>query len=177
MAIDSQTEKIVALHHGIKRKRNMKQPTSPLRLLGTHHAGASSLMADVGIRKRMKSIPTLLTLGISLCFLAGCDTFNGNIRFVNQSAQEIYVGRVVGFAHEPPCGVLIPGATAGAGMNRMKFPHQVQIHWWYKGQNQKDATITTLDLSQIKAPQDYYSEDLRFTFNPDRSWSVDVKKD
>ena len=111
--------------------------------------------------------------------LAGCGTFNGNIRFVNSSPRNVIVGTTEGFTYQPPCGILIAGATKGSFMGRMRFPHAVNIRWWYEKDintwwdPQGDARTNTVDLTHLAPPHDRGSS-LRLFFTPEGTWKADI---
>jgi len=125
------------------------------------------LMRGVGT-KNMRINKNKFLIPIVLLCLTGCGTFNGNIKFKNDSNREIWVARVLGFEGNASCGVLIPQAHKSASLHRMKFPTEVTLYWSYKwgGDNQK----TILNLSAIKPPEGY--SEIVFIFSPEEKWHV-----
>ena len=118
--------------------------------------------------EKMKKNKKYIFIIVLFFSLTGCGTFSGNFKFINESDKEIWVDRVVGFESEPPCGILIPQAHAGASMHRMKFPAAVTIYWSYNWSRGDQKTI--LNLSNVKPPQG--DSEIVFIFNPDHEWYV-----
>lgn len=127
----------------------------------------------------MRQVRNITLLLGCMALLAGCGTFNGNVRFVNSSTRNIVVGKAEGFEYEPPCGILIAGATAGASMGSMKFPQQVNIRWWYEKDRNKpwdpqgDARTNVVDLTHLTPPRDR-GTDLRLLFTAEGEWKADI---
>ena len=76
--------------------------------------------------KRLAIIFAWIGFIFSVC---GCQSFSGDIAFQNESSREVWVDRVEGFKRQPPCGILIPGATKASMMGSMELPEEVFLFW------------------------------------------------
>ncbi len=92
-----------------------------------------------------------LVLAAGLACGSGPQTghFSGIVTFTNVTVNEIQVERVQGFAHEPPCGRLMPGGLAQAEMAPMPFPTEIRLRWHPAGQPDK-LQLTSLNLSNLR---------------------------
>lgn len=116
----------------------------------------------------MRHFPSFAIVLTLLCVLNGCGRFNGEIVFVNESPQQVWVAKVEGFKHTPPAGILIPGAHKGASMAAMPYPEEIILRWSYE-YDRADRT-SVVSLRGVKPPRG--RERLRFAFTTNREWVV-----
>lgn len=115
-----------------------------------------------------------ILLLLAAVFASGCGRFNGAVSFENQSTRLIDVGNARGFAHEPPCGILPPGARKNAVMASMPFPSAVEVHWTYDSPQGVVRQIITISLGHLRPPR-WGGTELCFTFAPDYTWVASVR--
>lgn len=126
----------------------------------------------------LKLTKSAITFSLVVILLCACGRFNGDIRFKNISQQDIVVGNVHGFSHEPPVGYLISNSSAESSMASMEFPEEIIIEWWHMPKEDKyesdgDIFNTKVSLKNIKPP--YGREEIIFTFINQEEWVVEVK--
>lgn len=124
-----------------------------------------------------------LTLVVAVLISAsGCmSSFKGDFAFANDSKHKIWVEDLHGFDVSPPCGILIPGATAGSSMfQRMPIPAKCEIEWWYIKpeythwqEGKKETRLSTVDLQTIPKG---FSGKIQFHFSDTMKWSIQLEE-
>jgi hypothetical protein len=113
--------------------------------------------------KRLLIILTLVGINFAVC---GCQSFSGDITFRNESAKKLWVDHVEGFKHQPPCGILIPGATKASMMGRMEYPKEVVLSWSYDLHKADKRSLVVLRDHQPPSP----AAELQIVFTPEQTW-------
>ncbi len=113
--------------------------------------------------KHLLIVPALF--GISLVGF-GCQSFSGEIAFRNEGAKEVWVDRVEGFERQPPCGILIPGATKASTMGRMEYPEKIVLSWSYDLHKADKRSLVVLRDQHPPSP----GAELQIVFTAEQTW-------
>jgi hypothetical protein len=121
----------------------------------------------------MSQLVYFITLGASAIIMSGCSRgFDGYISFQNSCGTNLEEVTVSGFPRDPPVGVLVRGAHAGAFMHSMVLPDTVTVTWRLEGQADQKSVLS---LSPV--PSGVRRGEIWFDFTADRKWVVSYKKE
>ncbi len=112
-----------------------------------------------------------LILVATLCVTGCVSRFDGDISFVNRSERDLAWVIAEGFPRQPPCGILIKGATKQSFMGSMALPDIVTIVWRFEGGAEQRSLVPI-----PPAARDSAGMALVLEFTEREGWQVKVRR-